>query len=136
MAKLIKVYDPSETKRRFAVDVQEDHCPGFLEFMTKLPFGHESALIRAVVYQWYTTHQGKGTLEKAALVALNGTGGLKDNRRSKGLDLKSLQSIQPAQEKQPKTRRMTSTLVVPSRQPSSTSHKLPAVRSTAGKSIT
>lgn len=134
MAKIIKVYDPSETKRRFAVDIQEDHCPGFLEFMTKLPYGNESALIRAVVYQWYATHQAKGTLEKAVLAALNGTGGLTDNRRSKGLDLQSLQSIQPAQARLPKTKRATNTLVVPSRQPSSTPRKLPAIRSTAGKS--
>ena len=101
MARLIKVYDPTETKRRFAVDIQEDHCPGLLEIMTKVPYGHEAALIRAVIYQWCCAHQQKGTLEKAIVAALNGAGGLTGNRSLKQLDLKSVKSLQKVASGQP-----------------------------------
>jgi hypothetical protein len=116
MARLIKVYDPSETKRRIAVDIQEDHCPGLLEVMTKVLYEYEAALIRAVISQWYTAHQQKGPLEKAMVAALNGVCGLTGNRRFKELDLKLVQSLQK----------------VPSRQPSSTSRKPSAKRESTG----
>lgn len=112
------MYDPTETKRRFAVDIQEEHCPGLLEVMTKVPYGHEAALIRAVIYQWYCANHQKGTLEKAIVAALNGVGGLTGNRSLKQLDLKSVQSLQK----------------VASRQPSSIPRKPSAKRKTTGTS--
>jgi hypothetical protein len=118
MARIIKVYDPTETKRRFAVDIQEDHCPGLLEVMTKVPYGHEAALIRAVIYQWYTAHQQKGTLEKAMVAALTGVGGLTGNRSLKESDLESVKSLQK----------------VPLRQPPSTPRKPSAKRKSTGTS--
>lgn len=75
MAKLIKVFDPSETQRRIGLVIQRDSCPGFLEFLAELPYGAETPLLRGILYQWYLAHQEAGDLDAAIEAAMNGPGG-------------------------------------------------------------
>lgn len=76
MAKLIRVYDPSETERKINLNIPEDICPGLLEFMSELPYGKDTPLIRGVFYQWYLQHNEAGTLDEALNEALSGPGGM------------------------------------------------------------
>lgn len=75
MAKLVKVFDPTETTRRLHLILEEDVCPGFLEFLATVPYRAESTLIRAIAYQWFLTHQAAGDLHGAVEEALSGLGG-------------------------------------------------------------
>lgn len=83
MARIIRQYDPSEPQRRITMEIKEENCPGFLEFLSQLPYGHESSLLRAVTYQWFLEHQGN--LDQAIANALCGLGGRPDNRLPKGV---------------------------------------------------
>lgn len=83
MARIIRQYDPKEALRRITIEIKEENCPGFLEFLSQLPYGHESSLLRAVTYQWFLEHQGN--LDHAIANALCGLGGRPDNRLPKGV---------------------------------------------------
>lgn len=76
MAKLIRVYDPNETERKINLNIPEDVCPGLLEFMSELPYGKDTPLIRGVFYQWFLSHSEAGTLDEALNDALAGPGGM------------------------------------------------------------
>jgi hypothetical protein len=76
MAKLVRVYDPDETERRINLIIREAVCPGLLEFLSELPFGNETPLIRGVFYQWFMQHSEAGTLDDALNHVLSGPGGL------------------------------------------------------------
>ncbi|RMQ20831.1 hypothetical protein ALQ08_200233 [Pseudomonas syringae pv. delphinii] len=76
MAKLIRVYDPNETERKINLNIPEDVCPGLLEFMSELPYGKDTPLIRGVFYQWFLSHSEAGTLDQALNDALAGPGGM------------------------------------------------------------
>ncbi|WP_104962964.1 hypothetical protein [Pseudomonas sp. XWY-1] len=76
MAKLIRVYDPNETERKINLNIPEDVCPGLLEFMSELPYGKDTPLIRGVFYQWFLSHSAAGTLDTALNHALAGPGGM------------------------------------------------------------
>ncbi|MFL9811047.1 hypothetical protein EQ845_13080 [Pseudomonas putida] len=76
MAKLIRVYDPNETERKINLNIPEDVCPGLLEFMSELPYGKDTPLIRGVFYQWFLSHSEAGTLDEALNNALAGPGGM------------------------------------------------------------
>jgi hypothetical protein len=80
MARYIKQFDPEETHRRIAVDIQEAHCPGLLEFLSTLPFGHEGPGLRAIVYQWFLAREADGTLHDAFEAVVGGPGGLSGTR--------------------------------------------------------
>jgi hypothetical protein len=80
MARYIKQFDPEETHRRIAVDIQEAHCPGLLEFLSTLPFGHEGPGLRAIVYQWFLAREADGTLHDAFDAVVAGPGGLSGTR--------------------------------------------------------
>lgn len=81
MARYIKQYDPNETHRRIGIEIQEDRCPGLLEFLASLPIGVETPAIRAVFYQWYMEHVQNGTLDDALEKAISGPGGVVQSRR-------------------------------------------------------
>lgn len=81
MARYIKQYDPKETYRRIGIEIQEDRCPGLLEFLASLPMGVETPAIRAVFYQWYLEHVQNGTLDEALEKATSGPGGVAQSRR-------------------------------------------------------
>lgn len=83
MARYIKQFDPEETHRRIAVDIQEGHCPGLLEFLSTLPFGHEGPGLRAIVYQWFLAREAEGTLSDAFEAVVSGPGGLSGTRLPK-----------------------------------------------------
>lgn len=76
MARYIKQFDPEETQRRIAVEIQEAHCPGLLEFLSTLPYGYEGPGLRAIVYQWFLDREADGTLHTAFEAVVNGPGGL------------------------------------------------------------
>ena len=76
MAKLVRVYDPDETERRFNLILKDAVCPGLLEFMSELPYGNDTPLIRGVFYQWFIQHSEAGTLDEALNAVLSGPGGL------------------------------------------------------------
>lgn len=76
MAKLIRVYDPNETERKINLNIPEDVCPGLLEFMSELPYGKDTPLIRGVFYQWFLSNNAAGTLDQALNAALAGPGGM------------------------------------------------------------
>lgn len=76
MAKLVRVYDPDETERRVNLILKDAVCPGLLEFMSELPYGNETPLIRGIFYQWFLEHSEAGTLDNALNTALSGPGGL------------------------------------------------------------
>lgn len=76
MAKLVRVYDPDETERRINLILKDAVCPGLLEFMSELPYGNETPLIRGIFYQWFLEHCEAGTLDDALNDALSGPGGL------------------------------------------------------------
>ncbi|VVP60413.1 hypothetical protein [Pseudomonas fluorescens] len=76
MAKLARVYDPDETERRINLILKDAVCPGLLEFMSELPYGNETPLIRGVFYQWFIHHSDAGTLDDALNNVLSGAGGL------------------------------------------------------------
>ncbi|SDJ20804.1 hypothetical protein [Pseudomonas abietaniphila] len=76
MAKLIRVYDPNEKERKINLNIPEDACPGLLEFMSELPYGNDTPLIRGVFYQWYLRNLEAGTLDEALNEVLAGPGGL------------------------------------------------------------
>lgn len=78
MARIIRQYDPTETLRRITIEIKEANCPGLLKFLSQLPYGHESSLLRAVTYQCFLEHQGN--LDQAIANALCGLGGRPDNR--------------------------------------------------------
>lgn len=81
MAKLVRIHDPSDRQRRVPLVVQEDACPGLLEFLSKLQYGHETPLIRGIVYQWYLHHRDAGTLGDATGAVLAGPGGVQMRAR-------------------------------------------------------
>lgn len=83
MARYIKQFDPEEMHRRIAVDIQEAHCPGLLEFLSTLPFGHEGPGLRAIVYQWFLAREADGTLHDAFETVVCGPGGLSGPRLPK-----------------------------------------------------
>lgn len=83
MARYIKQFDPEETHRRIAVDIQEAHCPGLLEFLSTLPFGYEGPGLRSIVYQWFLAREADGTLHDAFEAVVSGPGGLSGTRISK-----------------------------------------------------
>lgn len=83
MARYIKQFDPEETHRRIAVDIQEAHCPGLLEFLSTLPFGYEGPGLRAIVYQWFLAREADGTLHDAFESVVSGPGGLSGTRQLK-----------------------------------------------------
>lgn len=83
MARYIKQFDPEEMHRRIAVDIQEAHCPGLLEFLSTLPFGHEGPGLRAIVYQWFLAREADGTLHDAFEAVVCGPGGLSGSRLPK-----------------------------------------------------
>lgn len=83
MARYIKQFDPEETHRRIAVDIQEAHCPGLLEFLSTLPFGYEGPGLRAIAYQWFLAREADGTLHDAFEAVVSGPGGLSGTRISK-----------------------------------------------------
>ena len=83
MARYIKQFDPEEKHRRIAVDIQEAHCPGLLEFLSTLPFGHEGPGLRAIVYQWFLAREADGTLHGAFGAVVCGPGGLSGPRLPK-----------------------------------------------------
>ncbi|TCV51456.1 hypothetical protein [Pseudomonas sp. 460] len=76
MAKLVRVYDPDETERRINLILPDAVCPGLLEFMSELPYGNDTPLIRGVFYQWFIQHSEAGTLDDALNKVLSGPGGL------------------------------------------------------------
>ncbi|MBJ2259206.1 hypothetical protein [Pseudomonas psychrophila] len=76
MGKLVRVYDPDETERRINLILPDAVCPGLLEFMSELPYGNDTPLIRGVFYQWFVQHRDAGTLDEALSDALSGPGGL------------------------------------------------------------
>lgn len=76
MAKLVRVYDPDETERRINLILKDAVCPGLLEFMSELPYGNETPLIRGIFYQWFIQHSEAGTLDDALNNVLSGPGGL------------------------------------------------------------
>jgi hypothetical protein len=76
MAKLVRVYDPDETERRINLILKDAVCPGLLEFMSELPYGNDTPLIRGVFYQWFIQHSEAGTLDDALNKVLSGPGGL------------------------------------------------------------
>jgi len=76
MAKLVRVYDPDETERRINLILPDAVCPGLLEFMSELPYGNDTPLIRGVFYQWFLQHSEAGTLDDALNNVLSGPGGL------------------------------------------------------------
>jgi membrane carboxypeptidase/penicillin-binding protein PbpC len=88
MARIIRQYDPTETLRRITIEIKEANCPGLLEFLSQLPYGHESSLLRAVTYQWFLEHQGN--LDQAIANALCGLGGRPDNRLPNGIHREAL----------------------------------------------
>jgi hypothetical protein len=83
MARIIRQYDPTETLRRITIVITEANCPGLLEFLSQLPYGHESSLLRTVTYQWFLEHQGN--LDQAIANALCGLGERPDNRLPNGI---------------------------------------------------
>ena len=116
MAKFLRQYDPSETKRRVTIEISEEVCPGMLEALSVLPYGHETPLIRAVMYQWILDRQAEGDLDEAMLAALAGPGGRPDGRRPNKMAMGSAQPVRrpaakvakparpPVQSVQPPTR--------------------------------
>ena len=93
MAKFLRQYDPSETKRRVTIEISEEVCPGMLEALSVLPYGHETPLIRAVIYQWILDRQAEGELDEAMLAALAGPGGRPDGRRPNKMAMGSAQPV-------------------------------------------
>jgi hypothetical protein len=83
MARIIRQYDPTETLRRITIVITEANCPDLLEFLSQLPYGHESSLLRTVTYQWFLEHQGN--LDQAIANALCGFGERPDNRLPNGI---------------------------------------------------
>lgn len=81
MAKIVRVHDPSQRQRRLPLVVQEDACPGLLEFLSNLQYGHETPFIRGIVYQWYLQHKEAGTLPEATAAVLAGPGGVQVRAR-------------------------------------------------------
>ncbi|GAB0084323.1 hypothetical protein TOC8172_40360 [Pseudomonas syringae] len=73
MAKLVRVYDPDETERRINLILKEAVCPGLLEFMSELPYGMDTPLIRGVFYQWFKKHSEEGTLDESFKQSFVGT---------------------------------------------------------------
>lgn len=91
MPKLVKVHDPSERRRRLPIIIQEEVCPGLLQFFSTLKYGTDAPLMRGVFYQWYQHHKAAGTLETAIAVALAGPGGeTKRTKSHKPLDTQDL----------------------------------------------
>lgn len=86
MARFIKQFDPEETQRRIAVEIQESHCPGLLEFLSTLQYGQEGPGLRAIVYQWFLDREADGTLHSAFETVVNGPGGLSGTRLQKAVD--------------------------------------------------
>lgn len=82
MAKIVRVHDPSERQRRLPLVVQEDVCPGLLEYLSTLQYGHETPLIRGIVYQWFLHHKDAGSLRDAAAAVLAGPGGVQVRARA------------------------------------------------------
>lgn len=70
MAKIIKVFDRKEVKRRIGLEFSEFNSPGLLEFMAHLPYGFESSVLRGIINQWFIEHKEKGDFEAAVLDAL------------------------------------------------------------------
>lgn len=104
MAKLIRVYDPTETERKINLNIPEDVCPGLLEFMSELPYGKDTPLIRGVFYQWFLLHSEAGTLDEALNQALSGPGGMIATGRQSRREI----SAPPARKKRvPKQREVT-----------------------------
>ncbi len=93
MAKFLRQYDSSETKRRVTIEISEEVCPGMLEALSVLPYGHETPLIRAVMYQWILDRQAEGDLDEAMLAALAGPGGRPDGRRPNKMAMGSAQPV-------------------------------------------
>ena len=93
MAKFLRQYDLSETKRRVTIEISEEVCPGMLEALSVLPYGHETPLIRAVMYQWILDRQAEGDLDEAMLAALAGPGGRPDGRRPNKMAMGSAQPV-------------------------------------------
>lgn len=101
MPRLIRQYDPTDTYRRVTMEIKEANCPGFLEFLAQLPYGHETSLLRAVAYQWFLEHQSK--LDLAIATALLGPGGRPDNRLPAGVNREVLDLRQAAGTRKRKT---------------------------------
>ncbi|WP_186214628.1 hypothetical protein [Burkholderia gladioli] len=76
MAKLVRLFDPNETERRINLVIQEDACPGLLEFLASMPHRTETPLLRGVIYQWFVMNRDADTLDEAIQAALEGSGGL------------------------------------------------------------
>lgn len=76
MAKLVRLFDPNEPERRINLVIQEDACPGLLEFLSSMPYRTETPLLRGIIYQWFLMNRDAGTLDEAIQSALEGVGGL------------------------------------------------------------
>lgn len=76
MAKLVRLFDPNEPERRINLVIQEDACPGLLEFLASMPYRTETPLLRGIIYQWFVMNRDAGTLDEAIQSALEGVGGL------------------------------------------------------------
>lgn len=55
--------DVASQERRLHLIVRSKECPGFLEYLGSLPNRAEGPLIRAILFDWYTTQQNGGTLD-------------------------------------------------------------------------
>lgn len=121
MAKFLRQYDPSETKRRVTIELSEEVCPGMLEALSILPYGHETPLIRAVMYQWILDRQAEGDLDGAMLAALAGPGGRPDGRRPNKMAMGTAQPSRRPVTKVPKVARTS----VQTAQPTTCTSDLP-----------
>lgn len=115
MAKFLRQYDPAETKRRVTIEISEENCPGMLEALSVLPYGHETPLIRAVFYQWLLDRQAEGLQDEAMLAALAGPGGRPDGRRPNKM---AMGSNLPTRRPVNKVTKPTRALVHPAQEPS------------------
>lgn len=95
--KIVRIYDPSVTQRRIPLELHESACPGLIEFLTTIPYGTETPLVRGVLYQWFIAHKEAGTLDEAVNQVLSGPGAKVPGRRGGGYQKRSLEISNPVE---------------------------------------
>lgn len=70
MPNVVKVLDPTVTRRQLSVVIAEDTVPGLLEFLVSLPYRSEANLVRTVFYEWFLSQREAGTLDESVATIL------------------------------------------------------------------
>ena len=76
MAKVVKVYDPTEVERQIHFYLREHQAPGLLRFLASLPYGAEAAFMRGVAQLWVQQNAGAADIDARVQQVIEAGGGL------------------------------------------------------------